>query len=293
MAKAILLLADNDKEYLGTMCEFLERKGFKVLPAASPKEAKSILDGGTIDLAVLDLRLLNDSDSGDLSGLDVAKQSPEHIPKIILTRWPKWEDVREALGTKLNGLPLVVNFVAKQEGSEGLLTAISKALNLDTKYREVSDNLVNKITQDHLDARRQASMSYFLSSGVAVIGIAIIFIGSYRTTAALLEVAVTNTLAVIITGAVVRLFFKRADVANARIDQRYQALIQSQWMDKLMAACEELSLEENQESCKLNVIETAAQLWLKPEQHAGSNRAMKRQSVVDQTNEEESAHSRQ
>lgn len=292
MAKAILLLADNDKEYLGTMCEFLGRKGFKVLPAVNPKEAKTILDSGSIDLAILDLRLLNDSDNGDLSGLDVARQSPVHIPKIILTRWPKWKDVREALGTQLNGLPPVVNFIAKQEGSEGLLTAISRALNLDTKYREVSDNLVTKITQDHLDARRQATMSYFLSSAVALIGIAIIFIGGYRATTGLLEVAVTNTLAVIITGAVVRLFFKRADVANDRIDRRYQSLLQSQWMDKLMAACEELSLEENQESCKQRVIEAAAHLWLEPELAVGSERALKRQRA-SKTNEEKSAHSRQ
>ncbi|HXU38728.1 MAG TPA: response regulator [Blastocatellia bacterium] len=275
MAKAILLLADNDKEYLGTMCEFLERKGFKVLPAASPKEAKAILDSGSVDMAVLDLRLLNDSDKLDLSGLDVAKQSAVHIPKIILTRWPKYEDVREALGTQLNGVPPAVNFIAKQEGSEALLTAITRTLNLDTKYREVSDHLVAKVSQDHVDARRQATMSYFLSSGVALIGIAIIFLGSYKTTSNLLEVAVTNTLAVIITGAVVRLFFKRADVANDRVDQRYRALIQSQWMDKLMAACEELSLEDNKEKCKQRVIETAANLWFGPEREYRQKRERK------------------
>jgi DNA-binding NtrC family response regulator len=128
MTKATILFADNDPEFLKTRSEFLEQHGYQIILAFEPIEAKRIIEQGQVDLAILDLRLINDDDEKDLSGLSVAKESVPSVPKIILTRFPTVEAVREALRPALDGLPPAVNFVAKQEGPQALLAVVRKAV---------------------------------------------------------------------------------------------------------------------------------------------------------------------
>jgi hypothetical protein len=78
-------------------------------------------------VAVVDIRLVDDTDEKDVSGLTLAKETDPSIPKIILTGFPTYDAVREALGPSLNGLPLAVGFVAKNEGLYKLLAAIQLA----------------------------------------------------------------------------------------------------------------------------------------------------------------------
>ena len=76
--------------------------------ALDPGEARNILEQGGIDLAIVDLRLLNDGDEKDISGLTLARETARSVPKIILTRFATVEAVREALGPQLEGLPPAV-----------------------------------------------------------------------------------------------------------------------------------------------------------------------------------------
>jgi hypothetical protein len=59
--------------------------------AFDPAEAKRILEQGNIDLAIIDIRLMDDNDEKDISGLVVAKETAPSIPKIILIRFPAFE----------------------------------------------------------------------------------------------------------------------------------------------------------------------------------------------------------
>jgi DNA-binding response OmpR family regulator len=136
MIKATILFADNDPDFLKTRSEFFEHHDYRVMTATNPMEAKQVIDQGEVELAILDLRLLNDDDDKDVSGLTVAKESSPAIPKIILTKFPTFEAVREALGAALNGLPPAVDFVAKQEGPQALLTAVRKALKLTRQFQD-------------------------------------------------------------------------------------------------------------------------------------------------------------
>ena len=89
-----------------------------------------IVEVGNVDLAILDIRLENDDDEKDLSGLLLVKEMAHSVPKIILTGFPSYETVRDALQPSLEGLPVAVNFVAKQEGAEAMLRAVRVALML-------------------------------------------------------------------------------------------------------------------------------------------------------------------
>lgn len=134
-----LLFADNDPDFLDTRSEELERAGFEVLKASSVEQAEQILQDKYVHLLITDLRLRDDSDDRDTTGLTLAKKKAYHsIPKIILTRFPGYEHVREALGPALNALPPAVDFVAKQEGPKVLVQSVNDAF---TKYVRINWNL--------------------------------------------------------------------------------------------------------------------------------------------------------
>lgn len=123
MLRGTLLLVDNKPDFLRTRAELLEQGGYRVLIASTVAEAKQILAENLIDLAIIDIRLENDDDENDVSGLILAKKIPSWIPKMILTNYPTVNLVREAfrdIGA--------IDFIAKEEERPELFEAIHKAL---------------------------------------------------------------------------------------------------------------------------------------------------------------------
>lgn len=134
--RATILFADNNPDFLATRKEFLEQAGYTIVPATDPVEARRKLEVGGIDLAILDIRLMDDDDDRDISGLMVAKKIARNVPKIILTDFPTYEYVRDSLRPQLDGLQVAVDFLAKAEGVTALLDTIE-------------DILKTTIVQDH------------------------------------------------------------------------------------------------------------------------------------------------
>jgi DNA-binding NtrC family response regulator len=128
MATAKILFADNDQYFLETRREFLEREGYTVIPAFSPTEARKKLIENNPDLAILDIRLVNDDDEKDNSGVELAKEISRSVPVLLLTNWPSVEYARQVLRPQLNGSPAAYDFIPKQEGPETMLTAVRHAL---------------------------------------------------------------------------------------------------------------------------------------------------------------------
>ena len=128
MVRATILFADNDPDFLKTRTDFLEQEGYRVLPATDLTEARRLLERGEVDLAILDIRLRDDDDEKDTSGLTLAKEAALSMPKIILTNFPTVSAVRDALRPQLEGLPAAVDFVEKKEGPEKLLSVVRQVL---------------------------------------------------------------------------------------------------------------------------------------------------------------------
>ena len=125
----VILLADNVPEFLDTRAEFLELGGFRVLRAYSLEQARQLLAEARVQLAILDIRLVDDDDDKDTSGLTLAKDPAyRSVPKIMLTGFPTYEAVREAMGPSVEGLPPAVNFLSKKEGPEAMIDAVRRAL---------------------------------------------------------------------------------------------------------------------------------------------------------------------
>ncbi len=132
----LILFADNDPDFLATRKEFLEREGYDVAVAHNTVEARRALDRNDVQLAILDIRLLDDDDEKDISGLALAKVSAHQgVPKIILTNYPSYAAVRESLKPDINGLSPVVAFLSKQEGPDAMLAAVGDALDASRRLR--------------------------------------------------------------------------------------------------------------------------------------------------------------
>ena len=128
MARTKILLVDNDPDFLETRREFLEKEGYEVIPASSPRKAMKALELGGIDLAILDIRLLNDDDEKDISGLELAKIVGRSTPVIMLTAYPAIDYARQALEPQADGVRIAQGFIAKMDGPIALLTTIRKTL---------------------------------------------------------------------------------------------------------------------------------------------------------------------
>lgn len=145
MTPNTVLLVDNNLDYRESVRWFLEKEGFHILETADPAEAILILQQGKADLAILDIRLINDQDEKDISGLTLARQIPTEIPKIILTEFPSYEYARDALAPQLNDQPLAIDFVAKREGPQALLTAVRKGFTLWSRQHSTMSLLGDNI----------------------------------------------------------------------------------------------------------------------------------------------------
>ncbi|MAT96514.1 MAG: hypothetical protein CL608_05170 [Anaerolineaceae bacterium] len=124
-----ILLADDDQIFLRTCRSKLEEVGFNVLSASNPEDAIHILKKERVHLAILDLRMERDNDEKDKSGLMVAKQTSRLIPKIILTKFPAYQDVVEVLKQDLQGHQAAVEFLDKRDTKpEKLVAAVEEIL---------------------------------------------------------------------------------------------------------------------------------------------------------------------
>jgi DNA-binding NtrC family response regulator len=128
MSKGTILIVDNNRNFLETRSEFLTQNGYRVCLASCPAEALALFQQEPVDLGVFDLRLQNDDDPKDFSGVLLARRVAPYIPAIILTEHPNVPAVRLALGLDHAGKSVAVEFIAKTEGPEALLQAVEETL---------------------------------------------------------------------------------------------------------------------------------------------------------------------
>lgn len=130
MTKARIVFADNDVDFLNARKEYLEDVGIEVIPATTLSAARRALGMPGIHLAILDVRLEDDNDDKDITGLLLAAEDEfSSVPKIILTGLGKEERVVSNLRGKL---PLYLAYLQKDAGPEAMLAAIINALAIVT-----------------------------------------------------------------------------------------------------------------------------------------------------------------
>lgn len=122
-----ILFVDNDPDFLSTRAEFLERAGFQVLKAASLIDAETYLRNEWIVLAIFDIRMTNDDDEKDVSGMTlVTADYTQLITKIVLTSF-NTPLVRDLVRIAQQMQSLVLDVIEKSDGPDILVAAVNDA----------------------------------------------------------------------------------------------------------------------------------------------------------------------
>lgn len=123
-----LLLADNSAEYRRSVRSFLDLEGYEVEEAGSLELALKMLATKEFELVLADLRMRDDSNPNDMSGLEIAKFASEHgIACILVTAFPSWELARVALRS-VRAEPYAKDVITKGSDPQAVLDSISLAL---------------------------------------------------------------------------------------------------------------------------------------------------------------------
>ncbi len=189
--KGRVLIADNDAGYRDTLAEYLRGAGYEVVEADSPTRARYILGEGMVDVAILDVRMRDDSDPLDRSGLELALNVTSEIPKIILTSFPTLHDVRKILRENVRKGRQVVDYlerplnsaVPQEAGREAILVAVREALALRRErqlehQRQELLELTEEIRANCRERRQQARLNHRFA--LLVFGIIVLmFLGTF------------------------------------------------------------------------------------------------------------------
>lgn len=261
MNRPSILLVDNDEDFLELERQKLEADGYKVIPATGPDEARRVLERGMVSLAIIDLRLLNNRDENDFSGIELAQSVAPSIPKLIFTDFPSTQAAVQALKAKFDGLPPATDFLFKHDGHDALVTSIQHILRTESPFRELSVNIALKIEDDYKNARLQAKWNFNVSSAVSIFGVVIILAGAAATLKGIVTPGTITAVAGLLAEAVAALFFRRADAANRRTDRYHRELLEIRSLEILLAACDELGDRVRMEQCKENILSATTLTW--------------------------------
>lgn len=139
MSRGIILIVDNDSNFLATRKDYLESRGYTVLPvliardrdsllssSVSLEQAKEALQGRWAHLLFMDVRLQDDGDPRDISGLILLQELDPVIPRIVLTGFSE-DKMTMAEIYKLVLRDKIVSFLPKQAGQDVMETLIEEA----------------------------------------------------------------------------------------------------------------------------------------------------------------------
>lgn len=123
-----ILLVDNSQEYRNSVIGFLKLDGYDIAEAGTVEKAQEKIEREEFDLVLVDIRMQDDLDQNDVSGLTVAKFASERgIPCIIVTAFPTVELARAALRA-LGAEPYAQDMITKGSDPQAVLASINATL---------------------------------------------------------------------------------------------------------------------------------------------------------------------
>lgn len=123
----VALMVDNKLDYIGAQAEFLRRHGWTVHLEGEAGAAKETMRKQRPDVAFLDIRLEQDTDEQDQSGLLLAAAEPS-VAKVILTGFPTIQAVQAAMTLSEGGRRLAEDILDKKGSNENFLKVACRVL---------------------------------------------------------------------------------------------------------------------------------------------------------------------
>lgn len=113
-----ILIVENDPLVLEGNRLLFELEDYRVYTAVSVAEAEAVLAKHRVDLAIVDVRLSNDHDTYDRSGIELVERMPPGTAKILISAFDRFE--------YRSSLPQNVWHFAKQRGSRELVSKVAR-----------------------------------------------------------------------------------------------------------------------------------------------------------------------
>ena len=243
-AQMCILIADNDDGMRQALVEFLQEEGYATLESSRPNEARRLLREGNVDVAVLDVRLLDDNDPFDLSGVEVACNSVPEIPKVLVTRFDEPDFLLRVLNRLLevyqgdrDNEPYIagalINVFPANAGFEALLRYIQRAQLVGRRARqflEESRQILERRLDNSAENRQQARLNHRFALALGLLGF--IVLGMVLLLPILLPdqsdstktLSALSVLASLILEAVAGFLYKQYKDANQRLDRDQREL---------------------------------------------------------------------
>jgi two-component system response regulator RegA len=118
MAERLLLIVEDEQSFARTLERSFERRGYRVLRAASAEEVDAILAGNSPGYAVVDLKL------GGASGLTVVEKLHAHDPDMLIVVLTGFASIATAVEAIKLG---ACHYLAKPSNTDDIEAAFSKA----------------------------------------------------------------------------------------------------------------------------------------------------------------------
>jgi CheY-like chemotaxis protein len=245
--------------------------GYLVTQANTRQEARDAMKNRKIDLAIMDMRLNDDRDENDYSGLELAAERPfRHIPKIILTAYSTTYEQQRKVWEIIGGEPpAVIAFVGKSEEPDTLLQEISRAFEIWPRLSHLASPVTDRINSDHDEVRKQARLNYWISTVLSIFGFLIVVSGIVMAgVGKSIEIGIVGTASGLILEALGYLFFRQLESSNRRMDISHQQLLQTYGVEFLLAIAGRLPAEQENSSVE-QIINAVLNSWypagVKPE----------------------------
>lgn len=125
-----ILLVDNDADTRSTLREALrEHLKYEVIEASSVAEARAAMRGRLPHLAIVDVRLEDETDS-DWSGLYLARDLSHKVPILLISAYGEQltEEISAHLLPEFDHTAVAVGFHNKQDGSQIMMEMVADIL---------------------------------------------------------------------------------------------------------------------------------------------------------------------
>ncbi len=273
-----VLVADNNEHWLNVICGLLAPKHYKLIRARNPTEALAALDRQSVDIAILDLRLKDDSSDYDISGFRLARESDRSIPKIIVSNFASEREFLErypdAFKTDVDGRPAIVDFVEKGVIETKLIPTIENALRIRAMWSSAAaeSKIARLLHEDYETARKDAKRHHWISSAISI-GFAVIFFwGAYRLHAA--NEAGATPLILLIVGFLVAevtnyLFSRKLEFLYERVERYHEELLQTERFGQLVKISDTIRDEGTREGYRLALFRAATARWIHRDHSSG------------------------
>jgi DNA-binding response OmpR family regulator len=130
-----ILVVDDEQNLRNTLAFILKRAGYYVTTTESAREALSVLETGSFDLMILDLKM---PDVDGLTLLKTIREQHPHLPVFILTAYGSMDSAIDALRLEAR------DYLKKPIDPAQLLERIQKTLNEEQNHQR-RNQIMNKI----------------------------------------------------------------------------------------------------------------------------------------------------